>query len=187
MTRATGHGNFRDRQSVTVYLDERPFDIDGDEMHVWLEKPMCRWNLNDTTHNSFQETTYEILKAWIAFEMRCLAVRSLGMTFGVLWETNCVPKPTNVYQIMTDMSKPQAVLREFQPFMDLLLAFGTISTQDTSNGLLFGLLLIADFMRQHDFDPDPSGVIPAIIKFRQSQRINPQRIDFETQKNIENS
>src|SRR5439155_518026 len=50
--RASGHPNFRSRRSVALCIDERPFDLVGDEMHVWLEKPILRWTPADAATQS---------------------------------------------------------------------------------------------------------------------------------------
>ena len=174
MIRAAGHSNFRDRKSVTVYFDERPFDISSDEMHVWLEKPILRWTAADAASQPFQQTAYEVLKAWIAFEMRCLAVRPLGMTFSITWETNSKPQPTGGYVTAHDPSQLQSVLdgilHPIQSLIGLSCRSVMGSPHDSSDNLLLGLLLVSDYMRQQGVDPDPIGLLQILVQDRQRQQ-----------------
>ncbi len=65
MARAYSHPNFRDRKTVTMYLDETPFDLSGDDMHVYLEKPIMRWTLSQVTDPEFLVNAYEILNGFL--------------------------------------------------------------------------------------------------------------------------
>jgi hypothetical protein len=175
--RAAGHPNFPDRQAVTIYLDERPFDISGDEMHVWLEEPILRWTPADASDELFQQTAYEVLRTWIQFEMRCLAVRPLGMTLPITWETNRVPQQTGAYAIMHHPSQLTSVLEKIQPYMQTLATLAISnwptmmgSAHDSTDELLLGLLLVSDYMRQQGVDPDPNGILRAFVHLRQRQQ-----------------
>src|SRR5262245_49433083 len=118
---ATGHLNFRDRKAVTMYLDERPSDIPGDDMHVWLGPPILRWTPADAADPAFQQSAYEVLKAWLQFEMQCISVRPLGMTYQVTWETNSKPKPSGHFAVLHSPGELKAVLERIRPHFQRLI------------------------------------------------------------------
>jgi hypothetical protein len=168
MAMATTHPNFRNRKSVTMYLDDHKFDLDCDEMHVWLGHPILRWTPTDAADPAFQQTAYDLLNAWIAFEMQCLAVRPLGMTYPIRWETNKMPEPHGSYAIMESPGELKGVLEKIQPLFHRLM-MNVALTGKTNDDLLMGLLLISEFMRREGVNPDPSGLLPMFAKVRASQ------------------
>jgi hypothetical protein len=162
---AASHSNFRDRGSVTMYLDETKFDLKGDEMFVWLGPPILRWTPADAANGDFQQTAYEVLKEWIAFEMETIILRSIGRTQQVDWETNCKPKPSDGYTIMHHPSELQGVLERIRPYIQRLEILAT-SPDENFDDLRKGLLLVYQFMRRAGVDPDPKHILEVIAEHR---------------------
>src|SRR5262249_29861352 len=150
------------------YLDERKFDLSGDEMHVWLSRPILRWTPTDAADRAFQQTAHDVLKSWIAFEMGCLAVRPLGMTYPIRWETNKKPELRGSYSIMESPGDLKGVLERIWPHIQRLMMNVHLAGKNNDD-LLMGLLLVSGFMRREGVDPDPSGMLPMLAKVRALQ------------------
>ncbi|HMP03771.1 MAG TPA: hypothetical protein PKC45_14835 [Gemmatales bacterium] len=173
--RASGRLNYADRTSVTMYFDERPFDMPGDDMHVWLGPPILRWTPADAADRAFQQTAYEVLKAWISFEMEAIGLRTLGMTKQVTWEANCKPKSDDGYAILHRPSELKNTLERICPHIQRLTSLAFPVVENGSDDLLVGLLLVSRFMRGHGVDPDPSNLLGALTGFRaKAGRLNVQ-------------
>jgi hypothetical protein len=162
---ASSHPNYRDRKVVTLYLDETPFDLSGDRMGVWLGPPILRWTPAEAADSAFQATAHEILKTWIAFEMECISVRTLGVTLQVKWETNHKPDPTGTFAIMSHPDELRSVLEKMRLPMQWLVTH-TFTNKEQVDDLLTGLLLLSGFMRRHGVEGDPTGVLSAIARLR---------------------
>lgn len=162
---ATSHGNYRDRKCVTLCLDETRFELSDGEMRVWLGPPILRWKPSDAANDDFRKTAYQVLKAWITFEMQCIGLRSIGMTTEATWDTNCVPKPLGGYAIMHHADELNAVLEKIRPHIQWLMMQAT-PIDEGSDGLLMGLLLVSQFMREHGVDPDPRRTLELFARMR---------------------
>jgi hypothetical protein len=163
--RAFTHPNYRDRTGVTFFLDETPFDLPGEEMRVWLGPPLLRWTPADAANGDFQQTAYEVLKAWNTFEVECISLRSLGMSRQVKWDTNHKPEPDGGFMIMSHPRELQSVLETISPHIQWLATM-IFAMEGKSDDLLMGLLLVSRFMRRQGVNPDPIGILPALAKLR---------------------
>lgn len=145
-------------------LDETPFKLVGKEMYVWLGEPILRWTPADAADAVFQQTTYEVMKGWVSFEMENIGLRSLGMTRGVEWETNRAPVPDGSETIMERPGELHALLEAIRPNISWLMGSAvSISWGAEADELALGSLLIAQYMRRHGVDPDPGGVLSNMI------------------------
>jgi hypothetical protein len=166
LSRASSHPNFRDRKSVTLFLDETPFTISGENMHVWLGPPILTWKPADTLDDAFRQTAYEVLKEWVNLEMAALRTRSLGMTYAITWETNHRPRCGGGYSIMYHPSELQGILEELRPYVQRLAALAWTPGDGSENELLLGLLLISQHMRSKGVDPDPDRLLDSLAQLR---------------------
>lgn len=162
---ACGHTDYPDCTSVTMYLEDTPFDLTDWEMHVWLGQPILRWIPTDAADPAFQQLAYDILKTWVVFESENIGLRALGMTRGIGWETNRKPVPTGSYAIMHRPEELQTVLQEVSPYLKRLMAM-VFPSDAESDELLTGLFLVSQFMRRHGVDPDPADVLGTIGRVR---------------------
>lgn len=162
---ATGHANFRDLKSVTMHLDETPFSLVDWEMHVFLGAPILRWKPADCADKAFQQTAYDVIKAWITFETESIALRSIGITRQMKWKTNDKPVADSAYSIMHNPGDLQPILEKIRPHIQRLSAFVTPSDRNDED-LLFGLLLVSQFMRRQGVDPDPNGILGMFADLR---------------------
>lgn len=156
--RVTGHPNFGSLKTITMYLDSTDFKITCDDMHVWLGPPILRWQAADAAMPTFQENAYAILKAWLCYDMRCIAVRSLGMSYSIAWETNCIPEPDGSYTILHRPGELQNVLEGISPYIQRLAAL-VFPLNNNAHDLLVGLTLVSEFMRRQGVDPDPNRIL----------------------------
>lgn len=169
IVRASTHFNYRDRKAITLNLDETPFDITGDRMSVWLGPPILRWTAPEANDPTYHQTVYEVLKAWIRFEMENISLRPLGMMFRICWETNQIPQPTGSFTIASHPREFQSVLEALCPQMQWL-GMHVFGNRESSDDLLIGLLHLTQFMRRHGVDPDPGGLLPLIAKVRAEEK-----------------
>lgn len=188
MHRAAGHANYRDRKAVSVYLDDRAFELPGDEMHASLGSPILRWTPADAADESFQQTAYDVLKTWITLETENIGLRCLGMTKGIRWATNREPEPTGGYAIMHHPDELDGILEKIRPHIQTLMAMHPPwkDSSESDDGLLMGLLLVSNYMRHRGVDPDPKGLLPLFARMRVEQHGTPEnspaagKIDPET-------
>ena len=162
---ASTHPNFRDRKEVTLCLDETPFELSEDGMRTCLGPPILRWNPADAVNQDFRKTAHAVLKAWNTLEMEGITLRSLGISRRIQWKTNCKPEPDDGWMGMSPRNEKEleAVLERIRPHVSALMpwAFGM---NPQSDGLLTGLCLISEFMRQKGVDPDPNQVLKTLLK-----------------------
>lgn len=164
IVRASQHPNYRDRESVTMNLDETPFKLADEEMHVWLREPILRWTPADAADAAFQQTAYDVMKAWVSFEMENIGLRSLGIARQITWETNCVPVLDGGQSIMLRPGELHDVLEAIRPNIHwLMVSAVSFSSDDQADDLALGSLLIANYMRRHGVDPDPEGVVTSML------------------------
>jgi hypothetical protein len=160
---ASGHPNYRDRKKITMFLDETPFDLVGDEMQVYLGPPILRWTPADAADEDFQNLAHQVLKAWTTFELENIGLRSLGLSNYVQWETNRPLQQIGAYALMHQPSERQGILEKVCPYVQLLsgLAFGP---KENTSDLIAGLLHISQYMRRQGVDPDPNGIWRLLAK-----------------------
>ena len=172
MINASNHPNYQDWKSLTLYLDATASASTIDEAHVWLEKPILRWTPAQAVEAAFQQNVYDVLKAWTAFDMKCLALRPLRMSLHATWEIGGKPQETG-HAIMDKASELQSVLEKIRPYIQRLsslcwpFAFGT-PNQSVDN-LLVGLLFVSDYMRQQGVEADPGGILQTLVQSRLQQ------------------
>ncbi len=158
--RASGHSNYCDRKSVTMYLDERSFSLPDDQMHVSLGPPILSWTIADASDEVFQRTAYDVLKTWSILEMESITLRAIGMSKGVNWTTNYKPELTGDYSIRGRANETRIILDNILPYIQKLIGMvNPFEWDDLSEDLVTGLLSVTQFMRRHGVDPDPGNIL----------------------------
>lgn len=160
---ACGHPNFSDLQTITMHLNKKRQKHDGQEMDVWLGPPVLQWSPLKAVEDAFQKTAYEVLKKWVTLETWNVALRAIGMSQQMQWETNLPPSVTGV----SVMHKPNTFkdeLQKIKPYIERLIPLAH-DNEELQNGLE----LIAKFMQENGVDPDPHGILKAFAKIRQEK------------------
>jgi hypothetical protein len=166
---ASYHPNFMDWEELTLYLGPRQFKKQDEKIRVCLSKPALKWTATDAVDPTFQERFYKVLKAWVSFAMRCIAVRRLGMNLRIEWETNEEPKPFGGFSQMIRPGERRAILEESLPHIQTLTSLSLADTMNpnvSDDTLTIGLILVSEYMRKEGVDPDPNGVLPGFLRMK---------------------
>lgn len=124
--------------------------------HVTLGRPVLTWSATDIADSTFLEKAYGVMKPWLDFEYRNIAMRVIRYCENLKWDTGQPPELAGMMMFSdTDPEKGlKADLTAMLPFVEKLRAHCFVQRNRKE---IMTVWRLVNMMRSYGVDADPRG------------------------------